>query len=142
MLSAIRKHDFTILLTLYFFLLPMGKTLWYPLLVMAIIGGVLFYQEMRVSRSFEALASDRRFFCIYSGTYLPYNLCRFSPNEHLFNQLSAFLLIRLFSLQTPKSGSLYYSCSNGYNPHCFCVGHIINMAIFGPKQSIWPWREP
>jgi len=53
MLSAIRKHDFTILLTLYFFLLPMGKTLWYPLLAMAIIGGVLFYQEIRVSRPIE-----------------------------------------------------------------------------------------
>lgn len=43
----LRKHDFTILLCLYFFLLPIGKTLWYPLLVMAIVGGVIFFKEVK-----------------------------------------------------------------------------------------------
>jgi hypothetical protein len=46
-MHALRKHDFTILLTLYFFLLPIGKTLWYPLFIMACIGSVLFYREWR-----------------------------------------------------------------------------------------------
>jgi O-antigen ligase len=47
MIQALKRHDFTILLCTYFFLLPIGKTLWYPLLVMAIIGGVIFSRELR-----------------------------------------------------------------------------------------------
>lgn len=43
--SFLVKNDFTILLSLYFLLLPIGKTLWYPLLVMAIIGFVLLFKE-------------------------------------------------------------------------------------------------
>lgn len=46
-MQFLRKHDFTLLLCLYFFLLPIGKTLWYPLLVMAIIGGVLLVGEIK-----------------------------------------------------------------------------------------------
>lgn len=45
----LRKHDFTLLLCLYFFLLPIGKTLWYPLFIMAIIGGVMFFKEVRTA---------------------------------------------------------------------------------------------
>jgi O-antigen ligase len=47
MIQALKRHDFTILLCAYFFLLPMGKTLWYPLLVMAIIGGFILARELR-----------------------------------------------------------------------------------------------
>ena len=47
MLALIRKNDFTILITLYFFLLPIGKTLWYPLLIMALIGAVIFFKEFQ-----------------------------------------------------------------------------------------------
>lgn len=46
-MNFIRKYDFTILLCLYFFLLPISKTLWYPLLVMAIVGGVLLVRDLR-----------------------------------------------------------------------------------------------
>jgi len=45
----LRKHDFTLLLCLYFFLLPIGKTLWYPLFIMAIIGGAMFFKEVRTA---------------------------------------------------------------------------------------------
>jgi len=48
--SAIRflkSYDLTILLSLYFFLLPIGKTLWYPLFVMAIIGGCILFKELK-----------------------------------------------------------------------------------------------
>ena len=45
----LRKHDFTLLLCLYFFLLPIGKTLWYPLFIMAIIGGTMFFKEVRTA---------------------------------------------------------------------------------------------
>ena len=46
MLKVLQQNDFVILLSLYFFLLPIGKTLWYPLFVMAIVGGVLFFKEV------------------------------------------------------------------------------------------------
>lgn len=47
MIATLKRHDFTILLCTYFFLLPMGKTLWYPLLVMAIIGAFILVREIR-----------------------------------------------------------------------------------------------
>lgn len=40
------RNDLTILLGLYFFSLPLGKTLWYPLFVMAFVGAVLFFREL------------------------------------------------------------------------------------------------
>jgi O-antigen ligase len=53
MIQALKRHDFTILLCTYFFLLPMGKTLWYPLLVMAIIGGFILVRELRSNDRLE-----------------------------------------------------------------------------------------
>lgn len=41
------RNDLTILLGLYFFLLPLGKTLWYPLFLMAIVGMYLLVKEIR-----------------------------------------------------------------------------------------------
>jgi O-antigen ligase len=43
------RNDLTILLGLYFFSLPFGKTLWYPLFVMAIVGMYLLVKEIRGS---------------------------------------------------------------------------------------------
>jgi len=53
MLKFFYKHDLTVLLTLYIFMLPLGKTLWYPLFVMACIGVVLFYREARLNMRLE-----------------------------------------------------------------------------------------
>ncbi len=41
------RNDLTILLRLYFFSLPLGKTLWYPLFVMAMVGMYLLVKEIR-----------------------------------------------------------------------------------------------
>ena len=41
------RNDLTILLGLYFFSLPLGKTLWYPLFVMAMVGMYLLINEIR-----------------------------------------------------------------------------------------------
>ena len=41
------RNDLTILLGLYFFSLPLGKTLWYPLFVMAMVGMYLLVKEIR-----------------------------------------------------------------------------------------------
>ncbi|NRQ01158.1 O-antigen ligase [Marinobacterium sp. xm-d-530] len=41
------RNDLTILLGLYFFSLPLGKTLWYPLFVMAMVGAYLLVKEIR-----------------------------------------------------------------------------------------------
>ena len=46
-ISFLKSNDLTILLGLYFLLLPIGKTLWYPLFVMAIIGGCILFQELK-----------------------------------------------------------------------------------------------
>ncbi|NRP53014.1 MULTISPECIES: O-antigen ligase [unclassified Marinobacterium] len=46
-ISFLKSNDLTILLSLYFLLLPIGKTLWYPLFVMAIIGGCILFQELK-----------------------------------------------------------------------------------------------
>ena len=46
----IKENDFTILISIYFFLLPIGKTLWYPLIVMSVIGCVAFFKEINADR--------------------------------------------------------------------------------------------
>ena len=46
-MSFLKSNDLTILLSLYFFLLPIGKTLWYPLFFMTIIGGYLLFKELK-----------------------------------------------------------------------------------------------
>ena len=43
---SLKNNDFTILISLYFLLLPIGKTLWYPLFVMAVIGGFALFREV------------------------------------------------------------------------------------------------
>jgi len=53
MLTFIKKNDLLILLVVYFFLLPIGKTLWYPLLVMAIVGGVAFIREIKATQGLQ-----------------------------------------------------------------------------------------
>ena len=53
MLTFIKKNDLLILLVMYFFLLPIGKTLWYPLLTMAIAGGVAFVREIRATQRLQ-----------------------------------------------------------------------------------------
>ena len=41
-----RRNDLTIILFLYFLLMPIGKTLWYPLIVAAALGGFALYKEI------------------------------------------------------------------------------------------------
>jgi O-antigen ligase len=41
------RNDLTILIGLYFFSLPLGKTLWYPLFVMAFMGIYILVKEIR-----------------------------------------------------------------------------------------------
>ena len=47
MLRFLVRNDFTTLLGIYFFLLPIGKTLWYPLFVMAVIGLLSLVKEVK-----------------------------------------------------------------------------------------------
>jgi len=53
MLSFIKKNDLLILLVMYFFLLPIGKTLWYPLFIMAIVGSVAFIREINETKGLQ-----------------------------------------------------------------------------------------
>ena len=46
-MRSLIRNDLTILLGLYFFSLPLGKTLWYPLFAMAMVGMYLLVKEIR-----------------------------------------------------------------------------------------------
>lgn len=130
----LRRHDFTILLSTYFFLLPVGKTLWYPLFIMALIGAVLFFNEYR------------------SG--------KLSPGTHWLLGLGACIWLPAL-LSTPDSIDLGRSMMFvGTYPLFFLVGYflyrrlkegasttpflliLIPIVLFWGALAIWQYIDP
>ncbi|NRP28745.1 MULTISPECIES: O-antigen ligase family protein [unclassified Marinobacterium] len=135
MLSFLKKNDLTILLSLYFFMMPIGKTLWYPLLVMAIIGAVLFVRELKVGQGIEAGTR----WLIFAG------LCVWVPAVISFMGTIDFertmVFVGTYPLFFLAGYFLYKRLSNGYNliPSVIVISLIV---VFWGALAIWQYIDP
>lgn len=130
----LRKHDFTILLCLYFFLLPIGKTLWYPLLVMAITGGVVFVKEWRTG----ALASGTKWLIgLGACIWIP---ALFSTPTSI-DVGRSLVFVGAYPLFFLAAYFLYHRLKTGVNPwHAIYI--IIGIVIFWGVLAIWQYSDP
>ena len=135
MINAIKRNDLTILLTLYFFLLPIGKTLWYPLFVMAMIGGALFWNEFR---SAEKLSYGTKWMlALGSCVYIPAVLSLI----HTVDFERSMVFVGTYPLFFLAGYFLYRRIAAGtnFNPAFWSITAIV---LFWGLLAVWQFLDP
>ena len=75
------KHSLTILLTLFFFVLPFGRLLWLPLLVMSITGIYIIFKQIMLTKGSPYTIYEKVLFFSFLGLWLPASLSLISSYD-------------------------------------------------------------
>ena len=131
---SLKNNDFTILISLYFLLLPIGKTLWYPLFVMALIGGFALFKEVRG----EGISSGTKWLLLGgSFIWVPaifslFNTVDFARSVQFAGTYPLFFLAGYF---------IYKRLSAGVNvmPAVYVISAIV---VLWGVLAIWQYVDP
>ena len=129
------RNDLPILLGLYFFLLPIGKTLWFPLFIMALVGGVLFFREF----FFEKKVAEGSRVLLIGGSliFVPAVLSLLTSIDHL-RTLAFISTYPLFFL----AGYFIYRRTSDLPSLTKLLYPLLTIFIFWGTLVFWQFIDP